>query len=85
MTRKIELTEILVGGVVTLMTAAIIAIFAKVYDMGEKQAVLVDQVQNLRNQVAAMDIVVTDERIHNAETRAMCERWIAKFKQKLGD
>lgn len=75
-----EWSSILTGTAITVITAAVLGVFSKVYDMSEKQAVSLSEVAALRSQVAALDVIVTNERLMNARTRAVCEKWTRRFK-----
>lgn len=77
---KDSLQSILIGSVATAATAAVLALFAKVYTGGEEQAAMRTQLLALTERVNKLDELLDHERLESARTRAMCERWGAKIK-----
>lgn len=65
----------------TLMTAAVVAVFTKVYDSSEKQAAMAVELQILAARVDSLDRLLDIERIENARTRATCDKWIREVKR----
>ena len=68
----------------TLLTGAVSGVFAKVYDDSQQLAVLENRMQSLEARCDKLADLLDDERISNASTRTMCERWIKEFKRRLG-
>lgn len=72
--------QALTGVAVTLVTAAVVAVFTKVYDSAEKQADLQARIAVLEAKTSKLDELLDHERLENARTRAMCERWGVKIR-----